>query len=217
VKAISGEIIDPPRKKKQHRELLPIPDTASRIDMKRAKTATEAMEILDPKRETFEERQERLENKRIPYAGMVAHKEMAAMVLAAGGGYRLAAAKAGVSVRQVKKYYTTADFRARIDELRKSTFSKILGRVLKELEVRTDPKKIGQIELLDLLRVWDRVAGAPGKGGAGGMNIGEINVTNNNYDALVAALVAAKRGGEGSDFQEYRPEDLLLPGESPPE
>lgn len=202
-----------PKKKKRHRELVVVPDGASHTLRKKAEAITPAMKILDPKRETFEERQERLENKRVPYAGMVAHKEMAAMVLAAGGTYRLAAAKAGVSVRQVKKYYTTADFRARIDELRKTTFSKILGRVLKELEVRTDPKVIGNIELLDLLRVWDRVAGSPGKGGAGGMNIGEINVTNNNYDSLVAALLSAKRRGEGSDFQEYGPEDLLLSSE----
>lgn len=203
-------------KKKKRRELLPIPENATRIDKRQAEAARPAMEIIDPKRETFEERQQRLEGKRVPYASMVAHKEMAAMVLAAGGTYRLAAEKAGISVRQVKKYYTSADFRARIDEIRKSTFSKILGRVLKELEVRTDPKVIGNIELLDLLRVWDRVAGSPGKG-PGGINIGEVNVTNNNYDALVAALIASKRGGESSDFPEYRPEDLLLPGESPPE
>ena len=215
IDAADVEYVKPKKKKRQ---LVVVPKDASNALKKRAESIKPAMEILDPKRETFEERQERLENKRVPYAGMVAHKEMAAMVLAAGGGYKLAAARAGVSVRQVKKYYTTADFRARIDELRKTTFSKILGRVLRELEVRTAPDVIGNIELLDLLRVWDRVAGSPGKGGgAGGMNIGEINVTNNNYDALVAALVAAKRGGESSDFPEYRPEDLLLPGESPPE
>jgi hypothetical protein len=205
-----------PKKKKRHRELVVVPEGASRQLRQKAEAITPAMEILDPKRETFEERQERLENKRVPYASMAAHKEMAAMVLAAGGTYRLAAAKAGISVRQVKKYYTTADFRARIDELRKTTFSKILGRLLKELEERTKPGVIENIELLDLLRVWDRVAGSPGKG-PGGMNIGEINVTNNNYDALLAALVSAKRSGEGGDFQEYGPEDLLLPGESPPE
>lgn len=210
------EYIDPPKRKKK-RELIPLPDGASPALKKRAESMKPAMEILDPKRETFEERQERLETQRVPYSGMVAHKEMAAMVLASGGTFKLAAAKAGISVRQAKKYYTTADFRARIDELRKTTFSKILGRVLKELENRTDPKVIGGIELLDLLRVWDRVAGSPGKGAGGGMNIGEINVTNNNYDSLIAALIASQRSGESGDFQEYRPEDLLLPGESPPE
>jgi hypothetical protein len=216
MKAADIEYI-PPKKKKRHRELVPIPDGAQPNLRRKAEAITPAMEILDPRRETFEERQERLENQRVPYASMAAHKEMAAMVLAAGGTYRLAAAKAGVSVRQVKKYYTTANFRTRIDELRKTTFSKILGRVLKELEVRTEPQVIKNIELLDLLRVWDRVAGSPGRGGAGGMNIGEINVTNNNYDAVVAALISAKRGGEGVDFQEYGPEDLLLSGESSPE
>lgn len=209
------EYIDPPKRKK--RVLLPIPDDASRNDLKRVKEISEGMEILDPKRETFEERQERLERKRVPYAGMVAHQEMAALVMASGGSYRLAAAKAGVSIRQVKKYYSTADFRARIDELRKTRFSKILGRVLKELDNRTKPDVIDKIELLDLLRVWDRVAGAPGKGGAGGMSIGEINVTNNNYDSVIAALISAKRGGEGGDFPEYRPEELQLSDESPQE
>jgi hypothetical protein len=212
MKAVTGEVIDPPKKKRIHRELLPIPADANNALRKKAEAARESMEILDPKRETFEERQQRLEGKRVPYAGMVAHQEMAAMVLASGGTYKLAAAKAGVSVRQVKKYYQSADFRTRIDELRKTTFSKILGRVLKELENRTDPKKIGKIDLLDLLRVWDRVAGDPRRG-PGGMNIGEINVTNNNYDAILAALVSSNAGGESSDFQEYRPEELLLPGE----
>jgi hypothetical protein len=212
MKAEDIEYIPP----KKRRELLPIPTNATRNDKKKAEAAREAMEILDPKRETFDERQERLGRNRVPYAGMVAHQEMAAMVLAAGGSYKLAAAKAGVSVRQVKKYYTSADFRARIDELRKFSFSKILGRVLKELERRTDPDKIGNIDLLDLLRVWDRVAGTPGKG-AGGLNIGEINVTNNNYDSILAALLSPDTGTKGRNFPIYRPEELLVSGKDSPE
>lgn len=209
MKAADVEVIPP---KRTRRELLPIPHDASRTDLKRVDEIKDSMEMLDPKRETFDERQARLERLRVPYAGMVAHMEMAAIVMAAGGSYRLAAAKAGVSVRQVKKYYSTADFRARIDELRKTRFSKILGRVLKDLDRRTKPGTIEKIELLDLLRVFDRVAGTPGKGG-GGLNIGEVNVQNNNYSALTSALVAAVSGGEGRDFPEYGPEELSLPDE----
>ena len=208
------EYIDPPKRTRTKRELIPIPDDATPALRKRAESMRPAMEVLDPKRESFEERQQRLEGKRVPYAGMVAHQEMAAMVLASGGTFKLAAEKAGISVRQAKKYYQSADFRQRIDELRKTTFSKILGRVLKELENRTDPDKIGRIDLLDLLRVWDRVAGSPGKG-PGGMNIGEINVTNNNYDSILAALLSPKPGREGRDIPVYRPEELLVSGEDP--
>lgn len=215
------EYIDPPRRLSGKLRTAParvaldhVPEDTG-IQRNRVPIIEEGLAILDPKRESFEERQARLEMNRIPYAGMVAHQELAALILASGGTYKQAAVRAGVSVRQVKKYYSTADFRLRIDELRKVKFSKIAGRVLKELEKRTDPETIKNIELLDLLRVFDRVLGAPG--GKGGVNIGEVNVQQNNYGALVEALLSQKRGGESSDFPGYGPEDLLLSGEGSPE
>jgi len=215
MKALVGEVIEPRKKKKvrEDRALVVVPENASRIDRRTADLIKDDVKLLDPKRETFEERQERLEGNRVPYASMVAHQEMAAIILASGGTYRLAAAKAGVSVRQVKKYYSSADFRQRIEELRSTRFSKIIGRVLKELDKRTEKGAIEKIELLDLLRVWDRVAGPVG--GKGGVNIAITN--NQNYDSLIAALTAPVGQGEGEDFQSYGPEDLRLPGGSSPE
>lgn len=208
------EIIDPPKKRTQ-RTLLPSRGDETSWDEKRRPVVEEGLKILDPKRETFEERQTRLEGQRTPYAAMVAHQELAALVLAAGGTTRQAAAKAGVSKRQVKKYMESADFRQRIEEFRQQKFSKIAGRVLKELEKRTDPKAIKHIDLLDLLRVFDRMYGDPRKSG-GGLQIGELNVTNNNYNALIQALLDAKPGDEGTSFPRMGPEDLRLPGKSSP-
>jgi hypothetical protein len=159
----------------------------------------EGLSIIDPKNETFEERSNRLRASRIKYAPMQAHMELAALALAAGGSFSIAAAKAGVSRRQVKKYYTDGEFRARIEELRNLMFSKVRGRVIKELENRTEPGKIEQIELLDLLRVFDRVAGPIG--GKAGVNVaGDLNVSANQYDTIISAVLAQNTGPEEPDF-----------------
>jgi hypothetical protein len=141
---------------------------------------------------------------------------MAAVILASGGTFKMAATKAGVSVRQVKKYYTEVEFRARIEEMRQVMFSKVRGRVVKELVNRTDPGKIEKIELLDLLRVFDRVAGPVG--GKAGVNIaGDVNVTNTNYDTIIASLLAPESGEESSDFPRFELDSLRLPGQGSPE
>jgi AcrR family transcriptional regulator len=140
--------------------------------------------------------------------------ELSAQVLAVGGTFKMAAARAGCSVRQVKKYYSSADYRARIDELRSTLLSRLRGRIVRELERRTSDEKIQRMELLDLLRVYDRVLG-PGKG-AGGTHIGEVNVTTNNYDTLLAALVAPDSGTEGVDFPILESTDFPLSGGSSP-
>lgn len=212
-KALVGEVIEPPKRKK--RELLPYRGDETQVDERRRPVVEEGLKILDPKKEDFGERQARLEGQRVPYAGMQAHMEMAALVLAAGGTTRQAAAKAGISKRQVKKYMQSADFRTRIEEFRQLKFSKIAGRVLKELEKRTRKGAIEHIDLLDLLRVFDRMYGDPRKSG-GGLQIGELNVTQNNYSALIEALLAPKSGNEKPSFPRVEPEDLLLPGESSP-
>lgn len=193
-----------------------LPEDASGHDRNLLPVVQEGLKVLDPKRETFEERSERFRAQRTKYAPMHAHMEMAAIALAAGGSFKIASAKAGVSVRQVKKYYSDADFRSRIEELRQQMFSKVRGRVIKELEKRTEPDKIEKIELLDLLRVFDRVAGPIG--GKAGVNVaGDINVTNTNYDTIVAALLAPERAGEGADFPIFDADSLRLPGQDSPE
>lgn len=190
-------------------------DELSGHDRNLVPVVQEGLSYLDPKNESFEERTERLRDARKSYAPMRAHQEMAAMVLAAGGSFKLAAAQAGVSVRQVKKYYTDPDFRARIEEQRATVFSKIRGRLVKELERRTRPGSIERIELLDLLRVFDRMMGTPG--GKGVTNIGEVNVVQQNADTIIAALLAPQRPGESPDFPDYRPSDFSVPGGDSPE
>lgn len=196
-------------------ERVPLPENASTQDKKALPAVIEGSKLIDPKDETFAERQARLVGKREKYASMKAHQELAAVVLAAGGTFKMAAAKAGISVRQAKKYYTDPDFRARIEEMRQIMFSKVRGRVIKELEKRTEPGKIDRIELLDLLRVFDRVAGPIG--GKAGVNIaGDVNVTNTQYDTIIASLLAPQSAGESPDFPSFELDSIRLPsGDSP--
>lgn len=195
---------------------LGLPENASNRDRMQLPAVQEGIKVLDPRRETFAERSERYREQRKKYAAMQAHMEMAAIALAAGSTFKLAAGKAGLSTRQVRKYYTDPDFRSRIEELRQIMFSKVRGRVIKELENRTEPDKIEKIELLDLLRVFDRVAGPIG--GKAGVNIaGDVNVTSTNYDTVISALLAPKQPGESEDFPIFDASSLLLPGQDPPE
>lgn len=205
---------------KNARGLVVLPDPSvglNQTERRQMGKVTEIMRDVPRARESFAERQERLIGQRVKYSAMEAHMEMAATALASGASFKLAAAKAGISVRQVKKYYSTADFRGRIEELRSTTFSKIRGRVLKELENRTDPTKIGKIELLDLLRVHDRVYGPPG-GGKPGVNIaGDLNVGGTHYDQLIAALFTEKSDSEEPDFPIFEPNSVSPSSDSPPE
>ena len=199
-------------------ERLPLPEHISGHDRNKLQVVREGLELLDPRNETYAERTARLRGKRLPYASMRAHQELAALVLASGGTFRLAAAKAGVSVRQVKKYYTDTEFRHRIEELRQTLFGKIRGRVLKELEVRTRNGTITKIDLLDLLRIFDRVYGAPNKGGAGAaINVqGDVNV-GDNYDTIIQALLAPLAGEESADFPIYEHQSPQLSSGDPSE
>lgn len=166
------------------------------------------LSVLDPRRKSEEEFVESFELKRTKYAAMQAHREMSAQVLAVGGTFKMAALRAGVSVRQVKKYYEDADYRQRIEELRTVMLSKVRGRVMTELSRRTEPAKIRQIELLDLLRVFDRVNGAVGQ--RAGITVGgDINV--NQYDTIIAALLSSEPRAEGVDFPIIEVESTALP------
>jgi hypothetical protein len=140
--------------------------------------------------------------------------ELSAQVLAVGGTFKMAAARAGISTRQVKKYWMQDQFRSRVEELRMTLLSRLRGRIVRELERRTGDDAIKEMELLDLLRVWDRVGG--GVKGPGGISIGEMNLTQTNYDHILAAIITPNAGSEGGDFPIFEPGDLLLPGVSSP-
>ena len=177
---------------------------------KRAPVVQENLKLLRPKAE--EEVEEEAMKRRVRYASMVAHMEVAAAVIAAGGTTTLAARKAGVSKRQIRKYMESASFRERIQELQETLGNRIRGRVIKEVERRTSPQVIQKMELLDLLRVGDRF----GLGRGSGNNI-NIHQETHNYESTFAAVVLSDREEEGEDFPTYEPSDFSLPGGNPPE
>lgn len=137
------------------------------------------------------------------------HKEMAATMLAAGGSTQQAADVANISTRQVKKYYQDADFRERVVELRQIVLSEVQGTIIEELRKRVSPEKIAKMDVMDLLRIYDRTTGGKDKGL-------DAQVTVVKYDAIFEQIsqqiTRADADAEVEDFQEYGPEDLLVPG-----
>lgn len=196
-------------------EIIPFdPSTMSGRDRNALPTVREGISHIAPKTLDHEVLTEEFKEQRKHYAPMHAHMEIVAHILATGGTFRLAAKQAGISVRQAKKYYQSADFRARIEELRSVMLSRARGKVMKELMRRLEKDNIGSIGLLDLLRVYDRVFG-PVAGGKGGVTIaGDVNVTN--YDRFLQALITPNARPEGEDFPIFELEGPAIPGESSP-
>lgn len=172
------------------------------------------LSILNPKGKELEDYHEEIVKKpRMRYAAMRAHMEMSSQALAVGATQKLAAQYAGVSARQIKKYMMDPDFRARIEEHRATTTSRIRGKIVRELDRRTGPAVIKNMELLDLLRIMDRL-NTGGKGMAITVE-GDVNV-NNKYENILAALFSPNAGANGGDFPEYGASDILVPGTSSP-
>jgi hypothetical protein len=151
--------------------------------------------------------------RRLPYASMRAHQEMAAQALASGATIKMAAKYAGVSPRQVKKYFTDVDFRERIEELRSTMLSRLKGRIVRELGRRTSGKEIQKLELLDILRIGDRVGLA--RGSAADEKAGN-GPSNNTYEAIFNTVILSHSGAQGGDFPVYEPNDTSVPGEDTP-
>lgn len=165
----------------------------------------EGMELLAPEGQDFEElKDDFMTRKRMKYGAMRSHMEMAATALATGATYKIAAAHAGISVRQVKKYMQDPDFRERITELRSVLMSKIQGKIVQELDRRTEPDEIKGLEMMDLLRVLDRTTGKASL-------IGEVSVTNNNYEAIFNAILDPNAPGQSTDFPAYELTDVSVP------
>lgn len=191
-----------------------LPEDAGPGDRKRLEPTNRGLAILNPKGLELEDYKEEIVKKpRMRYAAMRAHMEMASQALAVGATQKLAAQYAGVSARQIKKYMMDPDFRARIEEHRATTTSRIRGKIVRELDRRTGPAVIKNLELLDLLRIMDRL-NIGGKGMAITVE-GDVNV-NNKYENILAALFAPNPGADGSDFPEYGPSDILVPGTNSP-
>lgn len=196
------------------RDLVHLPEDAGPGDRKRLEATNRGLAILNPQAKDLGDYQEEIVKKpRMRYAAMRAHMEMASQALAVGATQKLAGQYAGVSPRQIKKYMQNPDFRARIEEHRATTTSRIKGKIIRELDRRTDTTVIKNMELLDLLRIMDRLT-VGGKGMAITVE-GDVNV-NNRYENILAALFSPNTGADGGDFPEYGTSDVLVPGTSSP-
>lgn len=172
----------------------------------------QGLRLLNPKDQGLEEVEEAIRRQpRIKYTRMRAHRELATQALAVGATQKLAAQYAGVSRRQVAKYMTEADFRERIEEHRTVMASKIRGKIMKEVDRRTDGKMVRNLEVMDLMRILDRLNGNSQKGIT--MNFeGDVNV--NKYEGVLAAIFGTDTSGDVEDFPSYEHPSLTIPGTS---
>lgn len=184
-------------------------DGDSGMVRRRAPVVEEGLKVLKLKGE--EELIEGNIKKRVRYAAMHAHREMAAAVLAVGGTRKMASRKAGVSVRQIQKYWEDPDFRERIQELQELLGGRVRGKVMKEINRRTSPVMIKRMELLDLLRVGDRFGLGRGKNAA--VNT-EVNI--HNYESIFNSVFLADSEEESEDFPTFEPTRLALSGGDSP-
>lgn len=173
----------------------------------------QGMKILAPRGEDFKKiADDFTTRRRLPYGQMRARMEMASSILATGGTNKMAARYAGVSIRQIKKYWQDAEFRQRIEEKRKVLMSRVQGRIVKELDRRTDQEEIVDMELMDLLRIFDRTVG--GKDRA----IGDTININTTYENIFEQILNSDAPEEGANFPDYGSQDLRLSeGSSPVE
>lgn len=184
-------------------------DGDSGMMRRRAPVVEEGMKILKLKDEA--ELIDANVKKRVRYAAMHAHREIAATVLAVGGTRKLASRKAGVSVRQIQKYWEDPDFRERIQELQELLGGRVRGKVMKEINRRTSSKMIKKMELLDVLRVGDRFG--LGRGKASAIST-EVNI--HNYESIFNSVFLADSEEESEDFPAFEPTSLALSGGDSP-
>lgn len=201
-----------PTQKQQQLQLSPgemTPRARRSID-----SVNEGLRLLNPSGADAEDIEEKLsKNPRQRYAAMHAHRELAAMALSIGSTQRMAAKYAGVSPRQIKKYYADPDFRVRIEELRAVLASKMKGKIMRELNRRLTGDKLKNMDTLEMLRIFDRIT-TGGKGMA--INVsGDLNV-NNKYEAILAAILDTDASNDGADFPQFGDRGVTIPGRSTP-
>lgn len=196
-------ILDPEEETVQTRNRQPAMDVGVRILNPEDKMPSELAEDIG---------REGLRGRRVQYSVMHAHMEMAAIALATGCTTKQAAAYAGVSRDQIKKkYLPDPDFRSRVSELHTQMTTSIKGRIVKELMRRTEPEILQGMDILDVLRIGDRVGLSRG---AGGENE-ETNQEHRKYDVIFNQILV-HAGPQGGDFPIYEPNRPALPGESSP-
>lgn len=195
------------------------PETASSQERKKIGPVNRGLRLINPDGKDAEEVEHEIRGREpgSQYAPMRAHKELASQVIAVGGTYRMAARYAGISRRMIHKYMQDPRFRARIEEHRAQMASGIKGRILGELGRRTKGKAIHSWDIMDMVRVLDRLTGA---GGKGMITVeGDLNVNNNKYEAILASLFSepkqiADSGEDGGDFPRFGDSSNVIPGES---
>jgi hypothetical protein len=201
----------PAEKKRRRRpaQIILEPSEHTRNTRKLVPVANEGLKILNPTGKTAEDYSEESKKRtnRLRYQRMYGHMELAAQALALGTTQRMAAKYAGVTERQIKKYYADGDFRVRIEELRTVLASRIRGKLLRELNRRTNSQMLKNMDLLDVLRIFDRIT----TGGKGVHIEGDVNVNQNQYDTILQQIFAANSDGQGEDFPGYGDQSLRLP------
>ncbi len=148
------------------------------------------------------------------YAPMAVHKEKAATALSTGASYKLAAAYAGVSVRTIKNYQQSASFRQRVAELRESLMGQLQGRLVAEFLRRTEPDKIANLEIMDLVRLFDRAAGI-GKANLSQKQL-EDTTGADRYETIIEQILRIDTGGQSTDFPSFENGDFQLSAGSSP-
>jgi hypothetical protein len=119
----------------------------------------------------------------------------------------MAGAKAGVSDRQIRKYMTDSDFRSRVLELREKLTNQVHGAILNRFSELVADNNIKNLEVMDLVRIFDRVVGTSQGGRTPVVNTGE---GQEKYDSFLQQITVVVNSGQGPDFPEFEPGDLRL-------
>jgi hypothetical protein len=146
------------------------------------------------------------------FAALTPQREMAATMLACGATNEEAARYAGVTGVTVGKWGTEEVFRKRIEELQSVVMRSISGSVLTELQRRTQGKHLRKMEINDLLRIFDRVAGSRAPGAAARAAAVTVNVGVSTYENVLQRVIAADAQSGGTDDGEAESGDFPVYG-----
>lgn len=153
---------------------------------------------------------------RTRYASLPVKKEIAAVVLAAGGSIAQAAKAVGCTRAAIRRYLQEDAFRERVGELQAQTSTLVTGRILQEFDKRTRPEEIQKLEVLDLTRILDRVQGQTPHAQDAKRKEEEPH-DGDQYVFALQQIINVDGGSEGEDFPAFTAEDLRLSGGDPSE
>lgn len=149
------------------------------------------------------------------YAAMASHQEIAAVMLAAGATLGEAANRAGVTETTISRYWSAETFRRRVLELRSIVLDGINGRIVGELDRRTKGRNLQNMEIMDVLRVYDRTNPKQGAASRAVTVAGNLNVTQLNYAGISAEIERDDASEESPDFVVLGPDGAAVAEGSP--